>query len=83
MLCIFMQQLDTTTFYVILFTMSEIKRVQLILTKDMNSALEDVARKRAANKSALVRLVLAEWLESQHNISVEHSLQWGGVRSSS
>ena len=60
--------------------MSESKRVQLILTDEINTEIEKVAKRQAANKSALIRMILANWLESEHGVNVSHTLAWGGDR---
>lgn len=58
--------------------MSRTKRVQVILTEEIDGAIDRIAKNQAASKSALIRMVLSDWLIVNHGIDTDYHLEWGG-----
>lgn len=55
------------------------KKIAVTMTEDMHDAIKRQARKKGANKSALIRIAISSWLHSEGE-RVDPFMEWGGKR---
>ena len=55
------------------------EKVVITMPKDMHDAIKRHARRRGANKSALIRIAISSWLNAEGE-KVDPFMEWGGKR---